>query len=250
MTGHWNFTLDGHSHTVTAAIMLALPLSKMNVTFDGDLISSEGKAVFFGKMATFHRGGHQFVIRIQGFGMLGKFLLEMDGRPIETTDSLASPKPPPLPIPNFTSSIIEVSRESEPLGEEMREIDNSRSSVDLTRKIILQRDWRKTFVIEHETAHTISSGIECSLPYSIGIKATAERAIKDHYAITHEEQRRYSEEVTVSLGPFEHILMVFKWKQLWQCGTVLVTDEVGNQTRLPYRVQLEPTFDQQQLDQA
>lgn len=246
MHGHWQFTLEGRKHTVTADITMAFPLSKLTVTFDGERVCHDSKALFLGTMHTFHRLGHHFRVRIDGYGLLGKFRLDLDGKGVDS--SAPNTQPPPLPEPHYEMRLVDISRVTEPLGQVSRKIDNSQSSSRLTRTITLTQTWKKTVLIEQERTTTLGGGIDFKLPYAIGIKASAERKIRDHYAITHEEEREYKEEVMISVEPAKHLVVVFDWKQVWECGFVSATDDLGQETRVPYRVQLAPTFDQSQRD--
>ena len=142
------------------------------------------------------------------FGMLAKFKLDLDGTGVNQVDHTS--EPPPLPEPKFETELTEASRETELLGEVVREVDNSNSSADLTRTIQLSQTWKKTYHLEKEKTTTFSEGLGFKLSYAIGVKASADRAIRDHYSITHEEERRYSEEVTISVDAKQHVFVIFK----------------------------------------
>jgi hypothetical protein len=112
----------------------------------------------------------------------------------------------------------------------------------------VSREWSKTLQIDHENTTQVSGGVDFKLPHAIGIRASAEAAARNQYSISGSEKRVYAEEVTIVVERGRRVSVTFFWKQVWQTGKVLVRDDSGAEVEVPYRVRLQPTFDQTQTD--
>jgi hypothetical protein len=62
------------------------------------------------------------------------------------------------------------------------------------------------------------------------------------------QNREKASEVTKQVRGLLLIEVVFAWKQVWQCGVVRVHGTAGSVVEVPYRLCLEPTFDQRQVE--
>jgi hypothetical protein len=165
--------------------------------------------------------------------------------PIKIWRSGASPRPP-APSEPTTSTVIEGSRYTVPLGDETRTMDNSQSGSSTTREVRLTREWTRTYVVDVEHITTVrgSAGLAIQV---LDLKGEAERTLSKKYSATTEERETFEEKVTVNVAPHTRSEIVFSWKEIRQKGSVRV---VGGdfEARIPYEVVVGLTFDQQQID--
>jgi hypothetical protein len=249
MEGSWSVTLDGEAHVVTASLPFAMKM-QLTVRIDGVEAFTQRVYVALGQLCRFSALGHQLSIKVAGYGFMGDLRLFVDGTDAEQlSPGLVRKLPAPPALEDVATTIVETQRVEEPLGEEMREIDNSQSTIGISRTISVSREWTQSCVLERETTGT--AGGEIGLPgdWLVALKATAEIAVRKRYSITTEEKRTYTEELTITVPGNKRVRVALKWKQLWQCGTVLVRQDGGrNEVQIPFRVCVGPTFDQSAVD--
>jgi hypothetical protein len=250
MEANWTIQLKGESHVVRASVPALTVVPRITVQLDGAVIHKQSMVVLLGELCRFNVLGHELTIRLHGFGMLGTLSLLIDG--VEAADVLAADEgrlAAPAADPFLEMSITETKRIEEPLGEETREIDNSRSSVSIVRKITVSRDWVQTLVLERESTTKVGGEINLEKAWIVGLKASAEGSVRKKYDLTTEDKRSYSEELTIDVKGNTKVQVVLKWKQLWQCGVVLVrSGQDGAEVQVPFKVCIGPTFDQCQID--
>jgi hypothetical protein len=249
MEGNWTIQLKGESHVVKASVPPLTMIPRITVQLDGAVIHEQYMVAFLGELCRFNALGHEWTIRLHGFGILGSLSLLIDG--VEAAQALAvgeGRQTAPAADTFLETSIIETQRIEEPLGEETREIDNSRSSVSIQRKISVSREWTQTFVVEREGTTKVSGEINLEKAWIVGLKASAEGSVRKKYDLTTEDKQSYSEDLTIDVKGNTKVQVVLKWKQQWQCGVVLMRTQGGAEVRVPFKVCIGPTFDQCQID--
>ncbi|HEV7671956.1 MAG TPA: hypothetical protein VGS22_25820 [Thermoanaerobaculia bacterium] len=251
MEGNWTLELGGASHAVRAHIPTVSFLPRFKVFLDGALIHQQAVFVAFGDLCSLTVLGHRLTFSIRGWGTLGSFNLLIDG--IEAGQLPGGIVPArqavQAPIKALDAKIVETGRVEEPLGEEVREIDNSQSSVEIQRTLRLSREWSQSFSLEREHAAKIGGELSVQGAWIVDFKATAEGEIRKKYELSTVDRKTYSEEIVIDVPARTKVTLVLKWKQVWQCGIALVSDgRNGTEIQIPYRVCLGPTFDQRQVD--
>ncbi len=251
MEANWTIQLKGESHVVRASVPALTMVPRITVQLDGAVIHKQFMAVLLGELCRFNALGHELTIRLHGFGMLGTLSLLIDGVEAAHVQAADEGRPTALAADTFLeTSIIETQRIEEHLGEETREIDNSRSSVSIVRKITVSREWMQSCVLEREGTAKVGGELNLAkASWIVGVKATAEGAVRKRYELTTEDRKSYSEELTIEVAAKTKVQIVLKWKQLWQCGVVLVrSGQDGAEVQVPFKVCIGPTFDQCQID--
>ncbi|HEX8692513.1 MAG TPA: hypothetical protein VF746_08850 [Longimicrobium sp.] len=157
----------------------------------------------------------------------------------------------PAGEPQATSlvSFVETDRVEEPLGQEQRIIDNSKSSITLTRRFSLSKEWSQSYVLEYEKAQQNGTQLTIGAGDALGFQATAESNLKQRYSITEEARQVYAEEITLEVPARTRLRVVFDWKRIWQRGVVVVQHGPGQLLQVPFRVVVGVTFDQAQVDE-
>jgi hypothetical protein len=151
-------------------------------------------------------------------------------------------------VPKYDTRITETTRREESLGEDLRTIDNSRSSAGSTRRITVTKEWSQTYSIEYEKANTrkLDAGIE--FPCGASLKAEAESRVMEHYALSKEAKQVYTEEISLDVPPKTKLVLKIQWKRIWQLGVLTVTEQGGPTVEVPFEAAVGVTFDQVQTD--
>ncbi len=145
--------------------------------------------------------------------------------------------------------IKETHRSEEEIGSEKREIDNSKSRIELERRFTVTKEWSKSFVIEEEKGRKTGAELSVGLSEATSIKAAAEEAIKFKYIRTEDTKQIYTEEIVLKVPANTKLLVVFNWKRIWQHGIITLHDERSGVSEWPFKLVVGITFDQTQVDQ-
>ncbi|MFX0578308.1 hypothetical protein [Nocardia nepalensis] len=144
--------------------------------------------------------------------------------------------------------VIETARTEEPIGDEVRRIDNSASSTTLTRRLTISKRWLQKYEIHIERAATASDGIEVTLGPLGKLKSTTESAVKQHYSLTTEAEQTHTEEIVCTIPARTTMEVRLHWKRLWQEGVIRIPGRPGPTVTVPFRVLIGLTFDQENRD--
>jgi hypothetical protein len=254
LDGNWIMPLDGHAHAVRATY--SLPESVLAVYVDDVLACT--KTIWLvspGEFCRFKKDGHEYVVSKTGWIGFGSLELKVDGLEAERTS--AGPAVAPTSVVKCEVSqewreqhveLVETQRIEEPLGEERRVIDNSHSNAAVQRKMTVSKQWSQRIAIDEETATAVKG--EAGAKVFVNLKLEAERRIQEKYSTSTETRKTYSEEVVITVPARTKIELVFAWKQVWQCGIIRVHARDGSISELPYRLCLDATFDQRQVESA
>lgn len=145
--------------------------------------------------------------------------------------------------------IVETDRVEESLGSDRKIIDNAKSSVKLTRRFSLSKEWSRVYSIEYEKEQVSSTEFNIGINEITSIKTGFEETIRKQYSISEETKEVYSEEVEIEVPGFTKLSLVFQWKRIWQCGFVKFRNQNNEELRVPFRVVVGVTFDQLQVDE-
>ena len=157
---------------------------------------------------------------------------------------------PVPPEDALAPSFVETERSEESLGEEQRLIDNSASSISLTRRFTINKEWVQSFSVDQERASTIGGSLSVGVGKIANVGVKAEEAVKRKYSISEETKHTYAEEVVLDVPPKTKLRVIFHWKRLWQHGFVVMRADTEREIRVPYRVAVGLTFDQTQIDET
>jgi hypothetical protein len=165
--------------------------------------------------------------------------------PIKIWRPGVSPRPP-APSELTTSTAIEGSRYTVPLGDETRTMDNSQSGSSTKREVRLTREWTRTYVVDVEHITTVR-GSAGFATHVLDLKVEAERTLSKTYSAATKERETFEEKVTVNVAPHTRSEIMFSWKEIRQKGFVRVVG-ADFEAQIPYEVVVGLTFDQQQID--
>lgn len=249
--GEWVVrTSDGASHKIAIGVRTTLANFHLKIDVDGVRARDETVWVNLGRLAEFEVGGDVFAVRQQGWGVLGQLVLSHNGRDVErySGQDIPTPSQTTQSADVWDTRIEEAERYSEPLGEEVRVIDNSRSTSSTERKITVSRQWSQSLSLDVERTTEIGGSVGAKVANLVDLSASAKRTVKQAYSVSEEQLKTYSEEVTIRVNAETKSEVTFRWRQVWQRGVVVGTSRDGLTSRTPFAVKLHPTFDQAQAD--
>ena len=140
--------------------------------------------------------------------------------------------------------IVETVRTEEPLGDELRKIDNSSTATSSVRRLRAARRWVKKCDVQIERASTTTHGLDLAVYDLGGYHSAIEAAVKQNYAIGTEEEQTFDEEIEVTVPPRTSVQLCLHWKRLWQEGYVVLAEPDGQSICVPFRTAIGVTFDQ------
>ncbi len=145
-------------------------------------------------------------------------------------------------------SVRELSRLEVVIGEETREIDNSKGVSPIVRTFKISREWTRSYTVDAERATTTTGGVGLDAQV-VSVKAQVETALRAHYSTSNQDRRTFEDEVTITAAPHTRSRVMFIWKEIHQVGVVEFQSALAL-TRVPFEVVVGLTFDQQQDDGA
>lgn len=157
---------------------------------------------------------------------------------------------PSTPKDNITPfKVIDITRSEDFMGIESRLIDNSKSGINITREVVVSREWTKSYTIDYEKAMKVGTSIDIGLFPIVNFKPQIEQLVKSTYSISQESRHIHTEKVVLEIPAKVKIRVFFHWKCVWQHGMIRITEANGNVVDVPFKVVIGVTFDQTQVDE-
>jgi hypothetical protein len=149
--------------------------------------------------------------------------------------------------PSIVFNFIETDRVEESLGDEKRQIDNSKSLVELTRHFTVSREWIQSYKIDREATKGSRQEFKIGGFELAAIRLAAENSLMERYSISSELKQSYIEEITVSVPAKVQLKIIFHWKKIWQRGLMQAFCKDKKIAEFPFQVVVGITFDQSQF---
>ncbi|HEV2635427.1 MAG TPA: hypothetical protein VGX23_09800 [Actinocrinis sp.] len=151
----------------------------------------------------------------------------------------------PVPEPRIIG-YVETDQVEEPLGQEVRVIDNRQSNTGVTRSVKASREWTRNLTVGTEQTRTL--GAEIGVEKWLSVKGKIESELQRNYSMETSTKHLFEESLTISAPPRTTIRLVLHWKRIWQNGVVRLSHYDGTVTEVPYKFVVNITFDQSQQD--
>lgn len=140
----------------------------------------------------------------------------------------------------------EIKREVQPAGSEKRTIDNSGSSIEVERKLIVSRQWSHSLSVEYEKTRKVSTGVNIQIRVG-AIQQGIEEQLRSNYTLSENQTNTHTEEITIRVLPNTIVDVLINWKQILAHGVIKLRDYTGADSELPFAVVVGLTFDQKQV---
>lgn len=146
-------------------------------------------------------------------------------------------------------AVVETERFEEPIGNDERVIDASKTSAAVARNLTFTKEWSRSLTIESEktNTHSVAAGLGFD---SISIRSTAEAAVRNRYEVSTTDHEAHTEEMSINVPAGTRQRIILHWKRVWQRGIVQLVDKSGRQLDVPFNIAVDVTFDQEVIDQA
>lgn len=233
MEGNWTVQIEDGAHAIHADITSDLLTAKLKVTWDGEVVESCRLVLLLGDLKSFQRSGHSFLLKIRGYGLLGKLVLSMDGVEISSGGMAAPVKRTPAAAPASVQFVKELSvQESEEVvGTEEYPLDNRYGDQAFTTVHQVARE--STNELSIDTSSQL--GGKVGLEVFSAIKAEIEAQVSHQTGQKIGEKVTESQTLTFSVGPKSSVLYQVVWKRKIRSGERLYLSG-GNPVTVPYRV--------------
>lgn len=159
---------------------------------------------------------------------------------------------PPVAAPADWSAaarveLIETDQYDEPLGEEVRVIDNQHSTTGVIRNVRASREWTRSVSIGSDRSRTYGAEAGGG-PSWLSVKGHIEQQLHRTYSAESQEKQVFAEEIQITVPAWTSVRVVLRWKRIWQRGIARVIQGDGSLVEVPFQVVVNVTFDQSQQD--
>ena len=136
------------------------------------------------------------------------------------------------------------------LGMETLRIDNRQGQRPVNRslKMKIRKEWRQSYVIEHEKAQTTTKKFEPTVTRSSMVKRSVENACCEKYSYSESRMQMLEESVSVEVPAHASALVELRWKHILDNWTLVVGNDLGEEVRVPVHVVTKLAFDQRITD--
>jgi hypothetical protein len=145
--------------------------------------------------------------------------------------------------------IRETLRFEEPLGEDVRLIDNRTSPAPVTRSLRASREWTRTLTVGADWSRTWNGEAGANLLW-LSAKGSIEAELQRTFSVAIGTTHVFEEEISVSVPERTSVRVILRWKRIWQCGEAHVLLPDASAHVVPYQVVVNVTFDQSIGDYA
>ena len=231
MSGDWAVQIDGGTHAIHAEIITGLATARLKITWDGEVLESSLLWLMLGNLRSFQRNGHSFLLSIRGLGLLGSFVLSMDGVEIPRVGVAAPVKPASASAPIQFIKELSVQESEEVVGTEEYPLDNRFGDQPFTTVHQVSRE--STNELSVDTSSQLSGKV--GLEVFSAIKAEIEAQVSRQTGQKIGEKVTESQTLTFSVGPKSSVLYQVVWKRKIRSGERLYLSG-GNPVTVPYRI--------------
>jgi len=134
------------------------------------------------------------------------------------------------------------------LGIETLRIDNRQGQRSVNRSLKIQKEWRQSYVIEHEKAQTTTQQFEPTVTRSSMVKRSVENTYREKYSYSESRMQMLEESVSVEVPAHASALVELRWKHILDNWTLVVGNDLGEEVRVPVHVVTKLSFDQRIMD--
>jgi hypothetical protein len=241
-TGSWTIGLDDGPHIVSVILRTGLAGNRLTVAVDGQAIDSALIFAYLGEIRKFVWRGHQFALRVKGFGMSGELVLIMDKSELApdtppVTDATAVAKAPTVreAVVNAQTPVfqreINIVESDEVIGVEEYPLDNGFGDSALTT----DRQISKASTNECSVETTGQVNANFSGQVLSVIKAEIAGQLSQQTGSKIGETVTESQTLHLSVGPHAAVLYRVLWKRRVRAGQRVYSVDAAEVT-VPYRI--------------
>jgi len=133
-------------------------------------------------------------------------------------------------------------------GVETLRIDNLQGQTAVSRSLTILKEWRQTYVIEHEKAQTTTKQFEPTVTSSAMVKRTVENLCREKYSYSERKKQVLEEKVAVEVPPHASVWVQLRWKKILDNWIIVSSNELGDEIAVPVSVVTKLSFDQRIID--
>ena len=107
-----------------------------------------------------------------------------------------------------------------------------------------------SIVVEEGRGTNLRAKASLGVHGAASIEGAAQGELKNKYASTAERTVSRSDEISVDVPARTRRTVLVNWKRVWQHGTVTLRGQSADMICLPFKVLVDVTFDQTQVDEV
>jgi hypothetical protein len=121
----------------------------------------------------------------------------------------------------------------------------------MSTSIKVARRWQQRLEVDSEATRSRSTAGKAGLAVSLArleIERAIEQSLRSSLSLAAEIEQILEQTLEVTVPPGARLTVRLHWKQIWQEGDVRVRLADGTVAEIPYRVAVEVTFDQENIE--
>ena len=130
--------------------------------------------------------------------------------------------------------VREAGQYEEPLGEEVRTIDNRRSPTGVTRSVKASREWTRTLNVGGEQHATFGAEVTGGVSW-LRAKGNIERELQRNYSLESGTRHVYEEEITITVPERTAVRIELRWKRIGSAESSCCATRTARRTRCRIR---------------
>ena len=164
--------------------------------------------------------------------------------------------PPPNPpvkkdfARNTKITITETIRTEEPIGEEVRTFDQSRTTASSEETISLSHTSEWTATVDTSKGMTVGGTGQAKVMGLGSVQGTIEANLTKRYLKTWKAATSRHQSTKVNVPAGRKVKVTVRWKRIWQEGKVTLRARDGSLVNVPFRVTVGLSFDKQTEDEG
>jgi hypothetical protein len=159
--------------------------------------------------------------------------------------------PPPVRKDLTRSKIdktIETVRTEEPIGEEKRTFDQSRTTASSVETIGLSHTAEWTVTVDASEAQIVGGTGQLTLIGVGSVQGKIEASLTKKYSNSWKTATSRKQETNITVPAGKMVKVIVRWKRIWQEGEVHLRARDGTLVALPFRVTVGLSFDKEIVD--
>jgi hypothetical protein len=168
-----------------------------------------------------------------------------------------APKSSPVTVSSGTVEqptllrISESSRRREPIGDEVRSFNNSRSSSTAVETIVVRQVSRVSASVDLGRSRALSATAGVKFHNTATAQASLRGQLTRHYSVSMEGELTYEQSTVINIPAHENVEVVFRWYRTWATGMVTIGDLANPSVEVaeaPFEVTVGLAFDKETRD--
>jgi serine/threonine protein kinase len=184
-----------------------------------------------------------------------KDALWLESAPKVRPDSAPTVVPEPSPIVLKRPTLVRVSeaptRRSEPIGDEVRIYDNSKSSSTSIETISISHETDVSASVDLTKTRAISGKAGVGFIDVVSAQASLGNDLARHYSLRIDTKLTTEQSTVVNIPAYTHVKIIFHWYRIRATGMLTIAEQARRSVEIaevPFEITLSLVFDKETID--